>query len=145
MPQKPRPKHPMTINHARFDNWSRIPLANHWNLYEEYGEVVGYEYNTKEIGKIDLLATHKTQPRWLVIELKREQTSDDTIGQVLRYMGWVQQHLASQGETVEGLIIARQSDARIRYALMHTTNVAFMCYQVGFHLQAVPGLPGPKE
>ncbi|HUT92521.1 MAG TPA: endonuclease NucS domain-containing protein [Thermoguttaceae bacterium] len=128
-----------------FDNWSSLPLAKHWNLHEEDGEVVGYEYNTNEIGKIDLLATHRAEPRWLVIELKREQTSDDTIGQVLRYMGWVKEHLASQNETVEGLVIARESDARIRYALMHTTNVAFMRYEVDFQLQVVPGLRGPQE
>jgi len=105
---------------------------------------LGYEYNTNEIGKIDLLAKHKTQPRWLVIELKREQTSDDTVGQVLRYMGWVQEHRAAEGDSVDGLIIAREPDARIRYALMHTRNASFMRYQVDFHIQAVPGLPGPQ-
>ena len=123
-----------------FDNWSSIPLANDWNLHEEDGEVVAYEYDTKEIGKIDLLAKHKNDARWLVIELKRDQTSDATVGQVLRYMGWVQEHLA-EGGSVEGLIIARQHDAKIGYALMHTTNVGLMRYHVDFQLEAVQGLP----
>jgi len=128
-----------------FDNWSRISLGRQWNLHEEDGEVAGYEYNTNEIGKIDLLAKHKSQPRWLVIELKRQQSSDETVGQVLRYIGWVQKRLASEGETVEGLIIAREPDARIRYALMNAPNVRLMCYKVDFHLEEVPGAPGPTE
>ena len=78
------------LHNFMFDNWSKLRLGKHWLLYEEDGNVVGYEYNTNEIGKIDLLAKHRTEPRWLVIELKREQTSDDTVGQVLRYMGWIQ-------------------------------------------------------
>jgi len=123
-----------------YDNWSRISLGKEWDLYEEDGEIVGYEYNTNEIGKIDLLAKHKSQPRWLVIELKRQQTSDDTVGQVLRYMGWVGKQLASEAETVQGLIIAHEADAKIEYALTHAKNVGFMRYSVDFHLQEVPGV-----
>ena len=113
-----------------FDNWDKISLGQEWDLHEEDGEIVAYEYNTNEIGRIDLLAKHKSQPRWLVIELKRQQSSDDTVGQVLRYMGWVQQQLAEANESVYGLIIARQSDAKLRYALMHARNVGLMCYRV---------------
>jgi hypothetical protein len=123
-----------------FDNWDKISPGQEWNLHVEDSEIVGCEYNTNEIGRIDLLAKHKFQPRWLVIELKRQQSSDDTVGQVLRYMGWVQQHLAVANESVHGLIIARQPDARLRYALMHTKNVGLMCYRVDFQLDEVPGL-----
>ena len=63
-----------------FDNWDKLPLGQERDLHEEDGEIVGYEYNTNEIGKIDLLAKHKSQPRWLVIELKRQQSCDDTLG-----------------------------------------------------------------
>ncbi len=48
-------------------------------------------------------------------------------------MGWVQEHLA-EGGSVEGLIIARQHDAKIGYALMHTTTVGLMRYHVDFQL-----------
>jgi len=133
------------LHHFLFDNWNKIPLGKQWDLYEEDGEVVGYEYNTNEIGKIDLLAKHKSQPRWLVIELKRQQASDDTVGQVLRYMGWVAEELASEGETVQGLIIAHEVDAKIRYALMPAANVGFMCYSVDFHLQEVPGVSALED
>jgi RecB family endonuclease NucS len=38
----------------------------------------------KDIGPVDILAVHKKQPRFLVVELKRNQTSDQTVGKVLR-------------------------------------------------------------
>jgi len=117
------------------DNWNRISLGQEWSLYEEDGEVVGFEYNTNEVGSIDLLAKHKSDPRWLVIELKRDQSSDATVGQVLRYMGWVEERLAEPGETVEGLIISHSSDERIRYALKHTSNVGVKLYEVDFELR----------
>jgi len=129
------------LQNFMYDNWGRIPLGQQWDLYEQDGEIVGYEYNTNEIGKIDLLAKHKTKPRWLVIELKRGQTSDETVGQVLRYMGWVEENLAEDGDSVHGLIIAREPDAKIRFALKNTKNVGFMCYRVDFFLNTVPGMP----
>lgn len=118
------------------DNWEKTQLGTEWNLYEEDGEVVGYKYKC-DVGEIDLLAKHssKKKPRWLVIELKRKQTSDDTLGQVLRYMGWVEEHLAG-GDPVEGLIIASEFDEKLRYALKVTRGIAAMTYRVDFHLQS---------
>ncbi len=73
-------------------------------------------------------------PRWLVIELKRSQASDDTVGQVLRYMGWVKKSLANPSDEVEGLIIALDDDKKLRYALELVPNVRFLRYQVEFKL-----------
>ena len=71
----------------------------------------------------------------MIIELKRDQTSDQTIGQVLRYMGWVRKHLAQDNESVEGLIIARSSDEKLEYALAEVNSVNFMMYEVKFYLK----------
>ena len=114
------------------DNWEQIAhLGDTWDLLEEDGEVVGCEYAT-DVGRIDLLAHHKREPKWLVIELKREQATDKTVAQVLRYMGWVAQHRAKPGESVEGLIIARDEDPRVRYALRFTHGVQLRFYDVQF-------------
>ena len=76
------------------DNWDKTSLGHEWVLYSEAGDdEAGYEYTTA-VGRIDLLARHRTKPEWLVVELKRGQSSDDTVGQLLRYMGWVRMHLA---------------------------------------------------
>jgi len=118
------------------DNWDNTDLGQEWQLDEEGGDIKGYGYErVTSIGRIDLLARHRKEPRWLVIELKRGQTSDDTLGQVQRYMGWVQEELASESETVGGLIIAHDSSERLRYALKAAGRVRFMRYEVDFRLE----------
>lgn len=120
------------------DNWDNIPELKSWKLYEEDDEIVGFEYNTNSIGRIDLLANHKTENKWLVIELKRNQSSDDTVGQVQRYMGWVREHLAKKGDVIRGLIVSREKDDKLKYALMYANNVEVMLYEVNFNLRYPP-------
>jgi len=117
------------------DNWDRLELGSEWALYQEPGdEEAGYEYPC-DVGRIDLLAKHKNEPHWLVVELKRNQTSDQTVGQLLRYIGWVKQHLAVDGEEVYGLIICREADKSLHYALSTVPNVELRLYEVEFHLK----------
>jgi hypothetical protein len=117
------------------DNWEKTEIGKEWILCEEGGDVEGYGSERQtDVGIIDLLAKHKNESRWLVIELKRDQTSDRTVGQILRYMGWVKKNLATQTETVEGLVIALSGDDRLRYALLPVPNVRFMKYEVSFKL-----------
>lgn len=117
------------------DNWAKTPLGKDWVLYSEEGnEEAGYEYPCR-VGRIDLLARHKRESAWLVVELKRNQTSDSTVGQLLRYMGWVKHHLAEPKERVQGLIIAREVDDSLQYALTGAPNVDVQLYEVGFSLK----------
>jgi len=120
------------------DNWDVTELSNEWALLEEDGEIVGSHYYTDEVGEIDLLAKHVSDNRWLVIELKKNQTSDSTVGQILRYMGWVRRKLVSDGEKVEGLIICREVDIKLQYALDGQTDIKCMTYQVNFTLNQIP-------
>jgi RecB family endonuclease NucS len=84
------------------------------------------------------LAKHRRDTKWLVVELKRDDTSDAVVGQVLRYMGWVRQHLAQLGEEVQGLIIAREGDAALQYAISGVPNLSFQIYEVEFRLRSPP-------
>lgn len=121
-----------------FDNWEMLDLAQDWELYTRDGEPeAGYEFSTP-IGRIDLLARHKRDPRWLVIELKREKSSDAVVGQVLRYMGWVQKHLIENDETVEGLVVATEGDPQLHYALEAVPSMSFKSYEVEFRLKNGP-------
>lgn len=121
-----------------FDNWDVTSLGREWLLFTRPGEPdAGYEFPTP-IGRIDLLARHRSEKRWLVIELKRNLTSDAVVGQVLRYMGWIKHNLAEDGETVEGLVIAQEGDDRLHYAISAVPGLSFMGYKVDFHL-----MPGP--
>jgi hypothetical protein len=123
-----------------WDNWDSTELGQEWEQYTEEGSPdAGYEFPCG-VGRIDLLARHRTRSDWLVIELKRGQTGDATLGQVLRYMGWIQQNLAEPGETVKGLIIAHDVDERLQYALSVTTDVSLQRYEVQFNLHPVARL-----
>jgi len=56
------------------------------------------------------------------------------VGQVLRYMGYVKDVLAEQGQTVSGAIIALEDDQRIRRALAVVPSINFYRYQISFKL-----------
>lgn len=122
------------------DNWEIVVSLSDWSLHEIDGEVVGSRYNTGEVGEIDLLAKHKREKKWLVVELKRDQTSDTTVGQILRYMGWVRRNLAAPDESVEGIVICRQIDRKLLYALDEQPNISCMTYEVSFSLHDAPDL-----
>jgi len=124
------------------DNWEHTELGREWSIYQEPGdEEVGYEYPC-DVGRIDLLAKHRTEPHWLVVELKRNQTSDQTIGQLLRYIGWVKQHLAEDGDQVYGMIICHEIDDALQYALSTVQNVELRLYEVEFHLRTAETISG---
>ncbi|MEK7996220.1 MAG: hypothetical protein AAB403_20665, partial [Planctomycetota bacterium] len=38
------------------DNWEATELGRSWSLYEKDGEVLGSQYETGEVGRIDILA-----------------------------------------------------------------------------------------
>lgn len=114
------------------DNWDQTELGCDWALLEEDGEVIGYKYNTREVGEIDLLARHRTDQRWLVVELKRGRTSDQAVGQALRYRGWVRRKLASPDEPVEAIVIGHAVDPKLMYALDGVEGVSALTYSVRF-------------
>lgn len=124
-----------------FDSWDSLPLASEWEIFSRPGEPdAGYEFATP-IGRIDLLAHHRRERRWLVIELKRQGSSDQVVGQVLRYIGWIRAHHAEPGETVDGLIIAHDGDDKLHYAVSAVPNLAFKTYEVEFRLKDVSTPP----
>jgi YhcG PDDEXK nuclease domain len=124
------------------DNWNHIELSKDWAIYGEPGDdEAGYEYPC-DVGRIDLLTKHKREGRWLVIELKREQSTDQTIGQLLRYIGWVRLHLAAKDEPVQGMIICREADEALQYALHAASNVEVQLYEVEFRLKPATALRG---
>jgi len=128
------------------DNWNSIEFLKDWGLYGEQGnDEAGYEYLCVGVGRIDLLAKHKQGGRWLVIELKRGQTSDQTMGQLTRYIGWVKTHLAGKDEPVHGMIISRQVDSNLQYALHAVPNVDLQLYEVEFRLKPAPALSNPNK
>lgn len=113
-------------------NWANTELGQEYDIYEEDGEK-GQQYQT-DTGPLDILAISKDRKRLLVVELKKGRASDAVVGQTLRYMSYVQEELAEEGQTVLGVIIAHEDDKRIRRALTMTPNISFYRYQVSFKL-----------
>lgn len=114
-------------------NWAQTDLSRQWDIFVEDGEMVGQQYET-DTGPIDILAISKDKKRLLVVELKRGRASDVVVGQVLRYMGYVQEELAEDGQSVHGAIIALEDDQRLRRALAAMPGISFYRYQVSFKL-----------
>ncbi len=113
-------------------NWPHTELGKDYDIFEQDGEKA-QQYQT-DTGPLDILAISKDKKRLLVVELKKGRASDAVVGQTLRYMGFVQDELAEEGQTVLGVIVAHEDDKRIRRALVMTPSIAFYRYQVSFKL-----------
>ncbi len=114
-------------------NWKQTELGKNYDIYEEDGELVGQQYPS-DTGPIDILAISKDKKELLVVELKKGRVSDSVVGQIQRYMGYVQEELAEESQSVKGVIIALEDDIKIRRALAVTKNIEFYRYQVIFKL-----------
>ena len=119
-------------------NWAQTELGKEYEVYQEEGVGIGQQYPT-DTGPLDILAIRKDKKVLLVVELKKGRASDAVVGQVLRYMGYVQEELAEEGQSVKGAIIALEDDQRIRRALSVTPSVVFYRYQISFKL--IPSVP----
>ena len=114
-------------------NWKQTELGKDYDIYEEDGELVGQQYPS-DTGPIDILAISKDKKTILVVELKKGRVSDNVVGQIQRYMGYVLEELAEENQTVKGVIIGLEDDLRIKRALSVTNNIEFYRYQINFKL-----------
>lgn len=127
----------MHLRRFLVDNWEKTQLGKNYEIISEDGEIIGEEYQTKEVGNIDILAKDKKKKEWVVIELKKGQSNDTVIGQTLRYMGWVERNLIKKGENVKGIIIVKEEDNKLKfalYSLKNKVNIDCFIYNVQFSL-----------
>jgi restriction system protein len=115
-------------------NWSNTELSKKYDLLTDEGEVVAQQYQS-DTGPIDILVISKDKNEYLVIELKKGRASDVVVGQILRYMGFVKNELAVNGESVRGIIIALDDDLRLRNAISMIDTVEFYRYEINFKLK----------
>lgn len=117
-------------------NWSNTELSRKYDLLEDEGEIVAQQYQS-DTGPIDILAVSKDKSEYLVIELKKGRASDVVVGQILRYMGFVKNELAINGENVRGIVVALEDDLRLKNALRMVPSVDFFRYEINFKLKPV--------
>ena len=114
-------------------NWKNTELGKLYDIYAEDGES-GQQYQS-DTGPIDILAIRKDRGEILVIELKKGRASDVVVGQILRYMGWVMDELATKDQKVRGAIRALNDDIKLRRALRSTQGIDFYTYKSSFTLE----------
>lgn len=114
-------------------NWDKTIFGNKYKLLYKEGDLESQQYPT-EIGPIDILAISKDNNEYLVIELKKGRSSDTVVGQILRYMGWVQENLTGS-KKVKGAIVVLEADNKLKYSLKIPQNITLYTYQVNFKLR----------
>ena len=115
------------------ENWTNTIFGREYEIYQDENKNFGKQYPV-DTGRIDILAKHKENGSYLVLELKKGRTSDETLGQIQRYMGYVKHELAKDDEDVKGVIIGLRDDLKLKRALSVSSNVKFYRYEINFKL-----------
>ncbi len=112
-------------------NWNSI----NWGIDLEIYKIEEQDGRQFPAGmwNIDFLAIDKDTEEYVVIELKKGKTSDAVVGQILRYMSWVKENI-DHAINVKGIIIAKEVDDALRYAIKDLPQVQVKTYKVDFHL-----------
>lgn len=113
-------------------NWKHIDFGANLVRYE-MDEQSGRQFPAGT-WSIDFLCVDKSNGDFVVVELKRGKSSDAAIGQVLRYMGWVAENLAKPEQKTRGIIIAKDVDDALKYAVKGLSDVSVLTYKVDFKL-----------
>jgi len=117
-------------------NFTKINFETKLELYQDE-ENKGRQYPTS-IGRIDLLAKDEDNKNFVVIELKKGRSSDQVVGQILRYMGWVKENLAInefENYGVKGIVISQTIDDKLKYALKLIEQIDVFLYSISFDLK----------
>ncbi len=75
-----------------------------------------------------------------VVELKKSNSSDRAVGQLLRYVGWVDEHLddlenVAEDADVEGRLIVSGATEKLEYALSAVQGLTLHQYDVNVELK----------
>lgn len=101
-------------------------------LYEEEG-ITGVEFPVG--GRfVDVLALDSSN-NFVVLELKVSRGYDRVVGQILRYMAWIEKHQTDPGQSVRGVIIARDISEDLLLACSKVPDVSLYEYELSVTLR----------
>jgi len=89
-------------------------LISNLDLLGENLILIGHQYRTP-IGIIDILCKDREE-NYIVIELKGHKCSDKIVGQIQRYLVWVEKNLAGENN-VSGIIFIKTLDPKIETSI----------------------------
>jgi hypothetical protein len=104
------------------------------HLYEEEG-ITGIEFPAGN-RFIDILALDRDN-NYVVIELKVSRGYDRVVGQLLRYMAWIKKNQADAGQSVRGVIVAREISDDLLLACSELDSVDLYEYHLSVSLQKI--------
>lgn len=103
-------------------------------LYEEES-ITGIEFPVG--GRfIDILA-RDSRGGYVVIELKVSRGYDRVVGQLLRYMGWISKNQAEPGQSVRGIIVAREISQDLILACSGLAGIGLFEYEMSVSVKPV--------
>ncbi|NFH70596.1 DUF91 domain-containing protein [Clostridium botulinum] len=103
-------------------------------LYVDDNGTDGIEFRT-DVGIIDILALDE-EDNFIIFELKLSRGNDATLGQILRYMGWIKANIAGDKE-VHGVIVAKSIDDKLKYAVTQVKNITLFEYEINFNINPI--------
>ncbi len=115
-------------------NWQKIHFGDKLHLFRDSNGNSGSQYVAGDAGYIDLLAQDESK-QFVVLELKKGRKNDEVVGQVLRYLTWVEENL-SDGREARAIIIVREKDRKLELAVRQVSHkVKVLLYKIDFSLQ----------
>lgn len=109
-------------------------VENGLKLFEDE-DITGIEYPAG--GRfIDILAVDSKND-FVIIELKVSKGYDRVIGQLLRYMGWIEKNLAESNQSVRGVIIASNISEDLLLATKRIPDITLCEYEMSFSLKKI--------
>ncbi|MGH7954188.1 MAG: endonuclease NucS domain-containing protein [Limisphaerales bacterium] len=102
---------------------------------EEDEQITGLEFPAGD-RFIDILAADKSN-NYVVVELKVSKGYDRVVGQLLRYMAWIEQNLANENQKVRGAIVAREISEDLKLATSKIPDVTLLEYELKVTLHKV--------
>lgn len=109
-------------------------LAPSLKLFEDEG-ITGIEFPVG--GRfVDILAVDENN-NFVVIELKVSRGYDRVIGQLLRYIGWIEKNFADPEQIVKGMIVAREISEDLILATSKINEVELFEYSLSVTLERV--------
>jgi tetratricopeptide (TPR) repeat protein len=102
-------------------------------IYEDDNGRYGRQLVIPGIGRIDLLLEDTLTGELIVVELKRDNSEDEVVGQLCRYMGWVNENLSKQKIKVSGIVCVHRSTEKLKMAVSAIPSVSLVEHNLSFN------------
>jgi hypothetical protein len=87
-----------------------------------------------KIARLSQNQNQKLGAHQIMARQKQVLITEGAVGQLARYIGWVQQTIG-RDRKVSGVIVAKTISQNLRFAVSVVPNVSLLEYQVEFHLR----------